>query len=96
MRGVKERPRHKNKEKSWQVYVLSDASQEAQVQRAELLMQLGKRLEPEEIAYKLEQFDPGTCTQTFLSELQRVLPSPEEVSAFLSVSMRYLRRNVGW
>jgi cytokinesis protein len=43
-------------------------------------MQLVKKLEPEEIAYKLQQFDPGICTQVFLSELKRVLPSPEEVS----------------
>jgi hypothetical protein len=45
-------------------------------------MQLVKKLEPEEIAYKLQQFDPGICTQVFLSELKRVLPSPEEVSVF--------------
>jgi cytokinesis protein len=45
-------------------------------------MQLVKKLEPEEIAYKLQQFDPGMCTQVFLSELKRVLPSPEEVSVF--------------
>ena len=45
-------------------------------------MQLVKKLEPEEIAYKLQQFDPGMCTQVFLSELKRVLPSPEEVSIF--------------
>ena len=45
-------------------------------------MQLVKKLEPEEIAYKLQQFDAGMCTQVFLSELRRVLPSPEEVSVF--------------
>lgn len=45
-------------------------------------MQLVKKLEPEEIAHKLQQFDPGICTQAFLSELKRVLPSPEEVSLF--------------
>ena len=48
-------------------------------------MQLVKKLEPEEIAYKLQQFDPGMCTQVFLSELKRVLPSPEEVSVFFFV-----------
>ena len=47
-------------------------------------MQLVKKLEPEEIAYKLQQFDPGMCTQVFLSELKRVLPSPEEVSDIFS------------
>ena len=48
-------------------------------------MQLVKRLEPEEIAYKLQQFDSGMCTQAFLSELKRVLPSPEEVSVFFLI-----------
>ncbi|KAF8803585.1 hypothetical protein BYT27DRAFT_7225940 [Phlegmacium glaucopus] len=47
--------------------------------KVEILIQLVKRLEPEEIAHKLQQFDPGMCTQAFLSELKRVLPSPEEV-----------------
>ena len=39
-----------------------------------------KTLAPEEIAYRISQFDPVMCTQLFLSELQRVLPSPEQVS----------------
>lgn len=34
---------------------------------------------PEEIAYKIKQFDNELCTQLFLSELKPVLPSPEQV-----------------
>jgi len=57
-------------------------------------MQLVKKLEPEEIAYKLQQFDPGICTQVFLSELKRVLPSPEEVSVFfLAVNNLFYAQN---
>jgi len=36
-------------------------------------------LTPEEIAYKIKQFDNELCTQLFLSELKGVLPSPEQV-----------------
>jgi cytokinesis protein len=36
-------------------------------------------LTPEEIASKIQQFDNELCTQLFLSELKRVLPSPEQV-----------------
>jgi cytokinesis protein len=36
-------------------------------------------LEPEEIAFKIQQFDQELCTQVFLSELKPVLPSPEQV-----------------
>jgi hypothetical protein len=56
-------------------------------------MQLVKKLEPEEIAYKLQQFDPGMCTQVFLSELKRVLPSPEEVSVFSAVNTLFYAQN---
>lgn len=45
----------------------------------EILMQRVKRLEPEEIARKIQQFDQELCTQGFLSELKPVLPSPEQV-----------------
>ena len=55
---------------------------DAQGQWEEILIQLVKKLEPEEIAFKLQQFDSEMCTQAFLSELKRVLPSPEEVSNF--------------
>jgi hypothetical protein len=43
------------------------------------LQETTKSLGPEEIAYRISQFDPVMCTQLFLSELQRVLPSPEQV-----------------
>jgi cytokinesis protein len=43
-------------------------------------MQRVKRLEPEEIARKIQQFDQELCTQGFLSELKPVLPSPEQVT----------------
>lgn len=47
--------------------------------RVEILIQLFRRLEPEEIARKIQQFDPETCTQVFLSELRPLLPTPEQV-----------------
>lgn len=45
----------------------------------EILMNRVKKLEPEEIARKIELFDPQLCTDTFLSELKRLLPTPEQV-----------------
>lgn len=47
--------------------------------RVEILIQGVKRLEPEEIAFKIQQFDQELCTQGFLSELKPVLPSPEQI-----------------
>jgi len=47
--------------------------------RVEILMQRVKKLQPEEIARKIQQFDGDLCTQVFLSELKPVLPSPEQV-----------------
>lgn len=46
---------------------------------AEILIQRVKRLEPEEIARRIQQFDQETCTEVFLSELKGVLPTPEQV-----------------
>lgn len=46
---------------------------------AEILIQRVKKLEPEEIARKIEFFDQELCTELFLSELKRVLPTPEQV-----------------
>ena len=46
----------------------------------EILIQTVKRLEPEEIAMKIKQFDQEVCTEVFLSELKPVLPNPEQVS----------------
>jgi cytokinesis protein len=46
-------------------------------------MQRVKKLEPEEIARKIELFDPELCTDTFLSELKRLLPTPEQVGPLL-------------
>jgi cytokinesis protein len=47
---------------------------------AEILLQRVKSLEPEEIARRIRTFDRDLCTETFLSELKRVLPTPEQVS----------------
>jgi hypothetical protein len=55
----------------------------------EILIQLIRKLEPEEIARKIQQFDPETCTQVFLSELKPVLPTPEQVPLLLSVIRAY-------
>ena len=47
---------------------------------SEILIQRVKKLEPEEIARKIQMFDQELCTQNFLSELKPVLPTPEQVS----------------
>ena len=49
------------------------------ISHAEILIQRVKKLAPEEIARKIQQFDQEMCTQLFLSELKPVLPSPEQV-----------------
>ena len=53
---------------------------------AEILIQRVKKLEPEEIARKVELFDQDLCTELFLSELKRVLPTPEQVEFFLRIA----------
>ena len=40
-----------------------------------------KKLAPEEIAQGIKEFDPVVCTQVFLSELKRVVPTPEQVNS---------------
>ncbi|EJU05761.1 hypothetical protein DACRYDRAFT_62419 [Dacryopinax primogenitus] len=45
----------------------------------EIMIQRVKTLAPEEIALKILQYDQDLCTETFLGELKRVLPSPEQV-----------------
>ena len=45
----------------------------------EIIIQRIKKWAPEEIARHLLQFDPELCTELFLSELKRVLPTPEQV-----------------
>ncbi|PPQ72494.1 hypothetical protein CVT24_003257 [Panaeolus cyanescens] len=52
--------------------------------RVEILIQLIRKLlvrkvEPEEIAFNIQQFDNDMCTQVILGELKAVLPSPEQV-----------------
>ncbi|ELU44993.1 RhoA GTPase effector DIA/Diaphanous [Rhizoctonia solani AG-1 IA] len=47
--------------------------------RVEIIIQRVKRLTPEEIATKILQSDREVCTESFLDELKRVLPSPEQV-----------------
>jgi len=38
-----------------------------------------KKLAPEEIAQGIKEFDSVVCTEVFLSELKRVIPTPEQV-----------------
>lgn len=45
----------------------------------EILVQRVKRMPPEEIAQRIKDYDPDVCTQVFLSELKRVVPTPEQV-----------------
>ncbi|THH08533.1 hypothetical protein EW145_g2635 [Phellinidium pouzarii] len=47
--------------------------------RVEILIQRVKSLQPEEIAFKIESFDKELCTETFLGELKKLLPTPEQV-----------------
>lgn len=47
--------------------------------RVEILIQRVKKLEPEDIARRIQQFDQEMCTEVFLSELKPVLPTPEQV-----------------
>ncbi|THH07256.1 hypothetical protein EW146_g9373, partial [Bondarzewia mesenterica] len=47
--------------------------------RVEILIQRVKKLAPEEVALKIKEFDQDVCTQVFLSELKRVVPTPEQV-----------------
>ena len=56
----------------------------------EILIQRIKQLQPEEIALKIEQFDRGLCTQTFLSELRNLLPTPEQVGSLLLLEYGFL------
>jgi len=51
----------------------------------EILIQRVKKLQPEEIAKKIQDFDQDLCTQVFLSELKPVLPTPEQVGSFFSI-----------
>lgn len=46
---------------------------------SEILIQRVRRLEPEEVAQRIQQFDQEICTAGFLSELKPILPSPEQV-----------------
>ncbi|EIM20637.1 hypothetical protein WALSEDRAFT_60895 [Wallemia mellicola CBS 633.66] len=46
--------------------------------RIEIVMQRVKQYSPEQIAAKILSFDEDFCTQTFLSELKPVLPTPEQ------------------
>lgn len=55
-----------------------------------------KSLAPEEIAYRISQFDPVMCTQLFLSELQRVLPSPEQVNPNPMLQLQVANMLLGW
>jgi len=48
----------------------------------EILMNRTKRLEPEQLCEKIVAFDRELCNFTFLSELNNLLPTPEQVSQF--------------
>ena len=56
---------------------------------SEILIQRVRKLQPEEIARKIQQYDQELCTQVFLSELKPVLPSPEQVLFPSSVLLFY-------
>lgn len=43
-------------------------------------MNRNKRLEPEELCERILSFDKELCNNTFLSELNNLLPTPEQVS----------------
>jgi cytokinesis protein len=45
----------------------------------EIIIQRVKKWSPEQIAKHLLLFDPELCTELFLSELKRVLPTPDQV-----------------
>lgn len=47
--------------------------------RVEILIQRVRRLEPEEIARRIQQFDQEICTPVFLSELKSILPSADQI-----------------
>lgn len=47
----------------------------------EIMIQLIRKLTPEEISLKITEFDRDICTEVFLSELKPVLPSPEQVTS---------------
>jgi hypothetical protein len=63
------------------------SQQDAHHSFPEILIQGVKKLEPEEIAKKIQTFDAELCTQRFLSEIKRVLPTPEQVLAIMQTSM---------
>jgi hypothetical protein len=50
--------------------------------KTEILMNRTKRLEPEQLCEKIVAFDRELCNFTFLSELNNLLPTPEQVSRF--------------
>ena len=46
-----------------------------------------KKLQPEVIAKKIQDFDSELCTQVFLSGLKPLLPTPEQVCLHLQFSL---------
>lgn len=51
----------------------------AHTHNLEILVQRVKKLEPEDIALKIEQFDKDLCSEEFLREIKNLLPTPEQV-----------------
>lgn len=49
----------------------------------EILMNRTKRLEPEQLCENILAFDKELCNLNFLSELNNLLPTPEQVSRAL-------------
>ncbi|TIB07010.1 hypothetical protein E3P89_04075 [Wallemia ichthyophaga] len=64
-----------NKKKDKDLISVLDVSSQ---KRIEIVMQRVKQYSPEQIASKILSFDEDFCTQTFLSELKPVLPTPEQ------------------
>lgn len=47
--------------------------------RVEILIQRVRKIEPEEIARRIQQFDQDICTPVFLSELKSILPTADQI-----------------
>lgn len=45
----------------------------------EILIQRVRKIEPEEIARRIQQFDQDICTPVFLSELKSILPTADQI-----------------
>lgn len=62
----------------------------------EILIQRVKKMEPEEIARRIQQFDQEMCSENFLSELKGVLPTPEQVRFPLNTRALVVKSCLDW